>query len=154
MAWYQCHQFLTAVLVVLCLNQFFRFQPAYHQYLLVGLYLGHQICLFQLACRQCLLPFLPTFVSAPILQRACTGPSPLINVNLFYLKVLSGNIRVCQGCWACLRPADGSIGHFERRPFHDQSGSIKTPSKLALHITILGCHVSGQVNQLFFQTFW
>ena len=42
------------------------------------------------------------------------GPPPLIsvtkqNVNPFYLKTLTGNIRICQGCRGSLRVADGSI---------------------------------------------
>ena len=49
---------------------------------------------------------------------------PQQNVNPF-LKQLSGNIRVCQGCRGSLRLADGSIpgpsydvvAHLENRPF-------------------------------------
>ena len=71
------------------------------------------------------------------------GPPPLIsvtqqNVNPFYMKKLTGNIRICQGCRESLRAADGSIpsppydiiiAHLEKRPFRDQSGALKTPSR-------------------------
>ena len=71
------------------------------------------------------------------------GPPPLIsvveqNVNPFYLKKLTGNIRVCQGCRGSLRLADGSIpnppndlvvARLERRQFRDSSGTLKTPSR-------------------------
>ena len=73
------------------------------QMLLEGLYLGHQICLFylNLLADNVFSLFCPFCVSA--------GLPPLINVNPFYFKVLSGNIRVCQGCRGGLRAADGSI---------------------------------------------
>ena len=71
------------------------------------------------------------------------GPPPLIsvveqNVNPFYLKKLTGNIRVCQGCRGSLRSADGRIpntpndlvvARLERRQFRDSSGALKTPSR-------------------------
>ena len=70
-------------------------------------------------------------------------PPPLINipqqnVNPFFLKQLSGNIRVCQGCRGSLRLADGSIpgppydvvvAHLEKRPFRDPTGAMRTPSR-------------------------
>lgn len=76
--------------------------------------------------------------------RAVTfGPPPLIsvtkqNVNPFYLKKLTGNIRICQGCRGSLRAADESIpsppydiviARLEKRPFRDQGGTLKTPSR-------------------------
>ena len=70
------------------------------------------------------------------------GPPPLIsaaqlNVNSFYLKKLTGNIRICQGCRGSLRLADWRIpdpphvvvARLERRPFRDPSGTLKTPSR-------------------------
>ena len=43
-----------------------------------------------------------------------SGPPPLIRLqqvigNFFFIKVLSGNIRVCQGCRGSLRLANGSV---------------------------------------------
>ena len=71
------------------------------------------------------------------------GPPPLINVakqnvNPFFLKKLTGNIRICQGCRGSLRLVDGTIpnpphdivvARLETRPFRDQSGNLKTPSR-------------------------
>ena len=71
------------------------------------------------------------------------GPPPLIsvakqNVNPFYLKKLTGNIRICQGCRGSLRLVDGNIpnppydllvARLEKRQFQDQSGALKTPSR-------------------------
>ena len=75
----------------------------------------------------------------------CVGPPPLISVpqqimNPFYLKKLTGNIWVCQGCRGSLWLADGRIpdppysfvvARLEKRPFRDQSGTLKTPSRPA-----------------------
>lgn len=76
-------------------------------------------------------------------QSVTLGPPPLIsvtaqNVNPFYLKKMIGNIRICQGCRGSLRTEDGSIpnapydiviARLEKRPFRDQSGTVKTPSR-------------------------
>ena len=73
-----------------------------------------------------------------------SGPPPLIsnfpsqNVNPFYLKKLTGNIRICQGCRGSLRSADGMvpnppfdfvIARLEKRQFRDASGTLKVPAK-------------------------
>ena len=74
-------------------------------------------------------------------------PPPLINipqqnVNPFFLKQLSGNIWVCQGCRGSSRLADGSIpgppydvvvAHLEKRPFRDPTGAMRTPSRASVH---------------------
>lgn len=58
------------------------------------------------------------------------------NVNPFYLKILAGNIRICQGCRGSLRLLNGNIpdpsydivvARLEKRPYRDQSGMLKTP---------------------------
>ena len=73
------------------------------------------------------------------------GPSSLIcipevNVNSLYLKLI-GNIRVYQGCRGSLRLADERIPalpydivmvRLEKRPFREQSGSLRTPSKCSI----------------------
>ena len=55
-----------------------------------------------------------------------TGPS---NPNPFYLKFITGNIRICQGCRQSLRTSTGSIpeppynlvvARSEKRPYRDQ----------------------------------
>ena len=60
------------------------------------------------------------------------------NTNPFYLKKLSGNIRICQGCRGSLRLASGVIpnpphdivvARLEKRQYHDPSGVLKTPAK-------------------------
>ena len=60
------------------------------------------------------------------------------NTNPFYLKKLSGNIRICQGCRGSLRLANGAIpnpphdivvARLEKRQYHDPSGVRKTPAK-------------------------
>ena len=60
------------------------------------------------------------------------------NVNPFYLKLITGNIRTCQGCRSTLRTTDGkipsppydlAIARAERRPYRDTSGNLRTPQK-------------------------
>ena len=86
-----------------------------------------------------------------LLLRACTTPvsvppsfvSRSPNVNPFYVKFISGNIRVCQGCKGSLRLADYSvplppfdlaISRAERRQFRDNKGNLVTPrSEQAAH---------------------
>ena len=72
-----------------------------------------------------------------------SGPPPLIhtpqaNVNPFYLKPLSGNIRVCQGCRGSLRLPNGSVpappfdivvARMEKRSFRDSDGTLRTPMR-------------------------
>ena len=53
-------------------------------------------------------------------------------MNPFYLKKLTGNIRVCQVCRGSLRLVDGSIpcpchDVVIVREFHNQTGTLKTP---------------------------
>ena len=54
----------------------------------------------------------------------------------FFLKALTGNIRICQGCRGSLRLPDGSIppppfdlviARMERRTFYDATGAVRTP---------------------------
>lgn len=61
------------------------------------------------------------------------GPNP----NPFYLKFITGNIRICQGCRQSLRTASGSIpdppynlviARAEKRPYRDSSGELVVPS--------------------------
>ena len=80
-----------------------------------------------------------------------SGPPPLIRlpssnasiyqpviINPFFVKVLAGNIRVCQGCRGSLRHTDGSIpsppfdlviARMEKRSYRDSSGILKTPNR-------------------------
>ena len=60
------------------------------------------------------------------------------NCNPFYLKFITGNIRICQGCRSSLRLADGTvpppphnltIARAERRPYRDSSGILCIPKK-------------------------
>ena len=60
------------------------------------------------------------------------------NVKPFYLKLITGNIRTCQGCRSTLRTTDGkipsppydlAIARAERRPYRDTSGNLRTPQK-------------------------
>ena len=67
----------------------------------------------------------------------CTSQSQPVNPNPFYLKFITGNIRVCQGCKGSLRAADFSlpdppydlcVAHAEKRPYRDNSGNLVTPT--------------------------
>ena len=58
------------------------------------------------------------------------------NLNPFYVKMLGGNIRVCQGCKGTLRMRDHSIpappfdiviARAERRQFRDAGGNLVSP---------------------------
>ena len=60
------------------------------------------------------------------------------NTNLFYIKFIAGNIRLCQGCRTLLRCADGSVlappfdlcvARAEYRSFWDATGILRTPQK-------------------------
>ena len=74
----------------------------------------------------------------PPLIRFNTSPfQPAIN-NLFFVKVLGGNIRVCQGCRGSLRLTNGSvpsppfdlvIARMEKRSYRDATGILKTPTR-------------------------
>ena len=59
------------------------------------------------------------------------------NTNPFFLRVIEGNIRMCQGCRTSLRNIDGSIplapydfaiARFERS-FRDKNGEIQSPMR-------------------------
>ena len=72
-----------------------------------------------------------------------SGPPPLIRLqqvssNPFFVKILAGNIRVCQGCRGSLRLTNGSvpqppfdlvIARMEKRSYCDSSGILRTPSR-------------------------
>lgn len=70
------------------------------------------------------------------------------------MRFIVGNIRVCQGCRSSLRSADGNIpnapfdlaiARFERRPYRDKTGELKTPTRdQAAHYHLkVGCVRSG-----------
>ena len=68
------------------------------------------------------------------------SPVTQLNVNPFFLKQLTGNIRVCQGCRGNLQQANGNIpdppydmvvAQFENRPYRDASGTLKTPYRVS-----------------------
>ena len=81
------------------------------------------------------------------------SPTPTlpVNPNPFYLKFITGNIRVCQGCKGSLRTSDNSIppvphdvcvARAEKRPYRDaSSGNLVTPSsyKAAHYHLALAC---------------
>ena len=61
------------------------------------------------------------------------GPNP----NSFYLKFITGNIRICQGCRQSLRTSSGSIpdppynlviARAEKCSYRDSSGDLVVPS--------------------------
>ena len=65
-------------------------------------------------------------------------PLSLPTSNPFFLKFIQGNIRVCQGCRGSLRNLDGSlpqppfdlaVARFERRPYRDKTGELRTPAR-------------------------
>ena len=74
----------------------------------------------------------------PPLTRFNTNPfQPAIN-NPFFVKVLGGKIRVCQGCRGSLRLTNGSvpsppfdlvIARMEKRSYRDATGILKTPTR-------------------------
>ena len=62
------------------------------------------------------------------------------NPNPFYLKFITGNIRICQGCRQSLRTSSGSIpdppynlvvARSEKRPYRDSSGQLVIPSSFS-----------------------
>lgn len=63
---------------------------------------------------------------------------PRPNVNPFYFKFISGNIRVCQGCKGSLKTTDNWIPTppFDiaaARPFRDASGTLITPKRATVY---------------------
>ena len=82
------------------------------------------------------------YTSPPSQQHKSGLPlsSPLVapKTNPFYVKFITGNIRMCQGCRSSLRTADGqiplapydlTIARAERRSFRDPAGNLITPRK-------------------------
>ena len=91
----------------------------------------------------------------PCSSSNASGPPPLIRLptstqagnmftseancsSPFFLKALTGNIRICQGCRGSLRLADGSIpqppfdlvvARMERRSFYDVTGAVRVPTR-------------------------
>ena len=74
-----------------------------------------------------------SFVSQNQVIGTFQSPKPSTNTNPFFLRVIEGNIRMCQGCRTSLRNIDGSIplapydfaiARFERRSFRDKNGEI------------------------------
>ena len=89
-----------------------------------------------------------------ILQSPVASCTSACNTNPFFVRFIVGNIRVCQGCRSSLRSADGSvpkapfdlaIARFERRPYRDKTGELKTPTRdQAAHYHLkVGCVQSG-----------
>lgn len=75
----------------------------------------------------------PVHLSTPQQSQSASPTS-----NPFYLKLIQGNIRMCQGCRNSLRAADGTIlppphdiaiARAERRSFRDSSGNLITPKR-------------------------
>ena len=74
-----------------------------------------------------------------------TPPSLPANPNPFYIKFISGNIRVCQRCKGSLRTAGNSIpilhnlciARAEKRPYGDASGNLITSKS---HNSYKACH--------------
>ena len=89
----------------------------------------------------------------PHIQPPATIDSSIVgslhpNFNPFDVKMLCGNIRVCQGCRGSLRQSDGSIpsppfdmvaARVERRQFRDASWTLRTPARPSIahyHISL------------------
>jgi len=60
------------------------------------------------------------------------------NNNPFFLRMIEGNIRMCQGCRSSLckiggtvpnPPFDVAVTRFERRSFRDKNGELRTPTR-------------------------
>ena len=75
----------------------------------------------------------------PLITFNTSSFQPAIN-NPFFVKVLAGNICVCQGCRGSLRLTDGSvpsppfdqvIARMEKRSYRDAAGVLKTPTRLS-----------------------
>ena len=76
-------------------------------------------------------------MNAGAASTSLSGILPTVyNSNPFFVRFIHGNIRVCQGCRSSLRSVDGSIpkapfdlaiARFEKRPYRDKTGELKTP---------------------------
>ena len=80
----------------------------------------------------------PLVVQNPTINMYQPATPTSSSTNPFFLKFIQGNIRVCQGCRGSLRRLDGSIpqapfdlaiARFERRPYRDKSGELRTPTR-------------------------
>ena len=100
---------------------------------------------------------LPASYTQPVVPPFMQRQLPVRNVKPFYLKKLTGNIQVCQGCRGSLRMADGSIpgppydivvARMEQRPYPDHNGTLRTPTKFsASHYHVfLTCIQAGEPN--------
>ena len=75
----------------------------------------------------------------PLVSQTVNLPSYLPpNTNPFYVRLIEGNIRMCQGCKTSLRNANGSIplppydlavARYERRCYRDKTGELQTPQR-------------------------
>ena len=95
----------------------------------------------------------------PLIPPIMVGSLPP-NFNPFYVKMLCGNIGVCQGCRGSLRQSDGSIpsppfdmvaARVERRQFRDASGTLRTMHDHQLPTTTFPCSVSVLLSHFSFQ---
>ena len=78
---------------------------------------------------------LPQSLPPPLIRMDPVSPA---GPNPFYVKFISGNIRVCQGCKGSLKTTDNRIpthpfdiaaARSENRPFRDASGTLITPKR-------------------------
>ena len=94
---------------------------------------------------------LPHSLPPPLIGMDPTDSSPPAlseppNVNPFYIKFITGNIRVCQGCNGSLKTTDNRIpippfdiaaARAENRPFRDVlSGNLITPKHAPKRATV------------------
>ena len=76
---------------------------------------------------------------SPLISQAVSPkPSFIPNTNPFFIRLIEGNIRICQGCRTSLRNVNGSVplppydlavARHERRPYRDKSGELQTPQR-------------------------
>ena len=79
----------------------------------------------------------PCSVAATSTPRSQSSSILPPNTNPFYLKFISGSIRMCQGCRSSLRPGgsipnpsyDLTVARAERHPYQNSSGVLVMPSK-------------------------
>ena len=88
----------------------------------------------------------PSPVTWTICSQTTIAPRPPPNCNPFYLKFITGNIRMCQGCRHTLRLVDGTvppspndltIARAEIHPYRDSSGNLicnATVSRIPLRL--------------------